>query len=50
VPTEGEAQAFSEEPAGGREPGEALVALAVALLVASAAGAVGTAWSFSRTR
>jgi subtilisin family serine protease len=50
VPTEGEAQTFSARPIDRREPGEALVALAVALLVATAGGVAATAWAATAGR
>jgi subtilisin family serine protease len=50
VPTQGEPQEFSSEPITSREPGEALVALAVALVVASGAGTAAAAWTLGRPR
>ncbi|MDQ2648671.1 MAG: S8 family serine peptidase [Actinomycetota bacterium] len=48
VPTAGEPQEFSVSPVDEQEPSETLVALAVALLMAAAAGTGGAAWSLYR--
>jgi subtilisin family serine protease len=48
VPLEGTPQEFSLEPIRAREPGEALVALAVALAMATGAATAAVAWSASR--
>jgi subtilisin family serine protease len=48
VPLAAEPQEFTTSPVEDQEPGEALVALAVALLMAAAAGTGGAAWSIYR--